>query len=227
MLNILFEDNHLLIVNKPSGMLVQIDKTSNTSLEIEAQQYIKNKYAKPGDAFVGIPHRLDRPTTGIVIVARTSKALVRLNEGFKDHTIKKTYWAIVKQKPAKTKDTLTHYLLKNESKNISKAHIKEVKGGLLAKLSYEVKASSDKYHLLEIDLHTGRHHQIRAQLQAIGCSIKGDLKYGSERSNPDGSICLHARKVAFEHPVKKELLTITAPAPNDPLWNYFEEELKK
>ncbi|MEQ1733360.1 MAG: RluA family pseudouridine synthase [Bacteroidia bacterium] len=225
-LNILFEDNHLLVINKPAGMLVQVDKSNDTSLEIEAQKYIKDKYKKPGDAFVGIPHRLDRPTSGIVLIARTSKCLVRLNEDFKNHSIKKTYWAIVKQKPAKLKDTLTHYLLKNETKNHSKAHIKEVKGGLLAKLSYEVIASSDKYHLLEIDLHTGRHHQIRAQLQAIGCSIKGDLKYGSERSNPDGSICLHARAVRFEHPVRKEELTLTAPAPNDSLWAFFENEVK-
>ncbi len=223
-ITILYEDNHLLVVNKPAGVLVQPDKNTEESIELWAKAYIKKKYNKPNEAFIGIPHRLDRPTTGIVIIARTSKALVRLNEMFKNHSIKKTYWAITKNRPQIESQQLIHYLLKNEKKNMSKAYNKEIKYSQQAILNYSVIKQSDNYSLLEIDLKTGRHHQIRAQLSAIQCPIKGDLKYGADRSNPDGSICLHARKIMFEHPTKKENIKITAPAPNDPLWKYFENE---
>lgn len=217
-LQILHEDNHIIVVNKRVGDIVQGDKTGDKPLSDVVKEYIKEKYNKPGEVFLGVVHRLDRPTTGIVVFARTSKALTRLNELFKNRETQKTYWAIVKNKPAKPEDQVTHYLVRNEKSNTSKAHQKEVPNSKIAKLDYKIIAELSNYYALEIDLHTGRHHQIRAQLSAIGCPIKGDLKYGAERSNPDGGICLHARKLSFIHPVTKENLTITAPVPDDALW---------
>ncbi len=219
---VLLEDNHLLIVNKLPSEIVQGDKTGDEPLNETLKQYLKVKYNKPGNVFVGVVHRLDRPVSGAVIFAKTSKALTRLNQMVKERLIKKTYLAIVKQPPPKESDTITHYLVRNQKKNKSFAHKKPVPNGKEAILSYKLIATSKEYYLLEIDLHTGRHHQIRAQLAAIGCPIKGDLKYGFPRSNPDASISLHARKLTFVHPVKKEPVVITAPTPNDVLWNYFE-----
>ena len=224
--DILYEDNHLIIVNKHPSELVQGDKTGDEPLSEKIKKYIKQKYNKPGEVFLGVAHRIDRPTSGAVIFARTGKALERINEMFRNKEIKKTYWAVVKNKPAKMQDTLLHYIIKDEAKNKSKAYINEIKGSQKAIMEYRLASSSDRYHLLEIQLHTGRHHQIRTQLSAIGCSIKGDLKYGSERSNKDGSIHLHARGISFIHPVKKELVTITAPVPEDTLWKAFEAEMK-
>lgn len=224
---ILYEDNHLIIVNKKPSDIVQGDKTGDEPLSEKVKRYIKEKYNKPGEVFIGVTHRIDRPTSGAVIFARTSKALERVNELFRNKDIKKTYWAVVKNKPQKTEDTLIHYMIKDEAKNKSRAYKEERKGALKAVLHYELIASSDNYHLLEIDLETGRHHQIRCQLSAIGCPIKGDLKYGFERSNKDGSIHLHARKIKFIHPVKKEELEIIAPAPDEPLWKAFNEMLSK
>jgi 23S rRNA pseudouridine1911/1915/1917 synthase len=218
---ILFEDNHLLIVNKLPGELVQKDQEGTAGLEDVLKQYLKVKYNKPGEVFLGVAHRLDRPTSGIVIFARTSKALVRLNEDFKNRTIKKIYWAVVKNKPLKTSNHLVHYLLRDSKSNLSKTFDKEISHSQRAELNYELKGSSDNYHLLEVELLTGRHHQIRAQLSKIGSPIKGDIKYGFDRTNKDGSIHLHARKVIFNHPVKKEELTIIATPPNDPVWNFF------
>lgn len=218
---ILFEDNHIIAVNKKPGDIVQGDKTGDIPLSEEVKNYIKVKYQKPGEVFLGVAHRIDRPTSGIVLFARTSKALERLNEMFREKTIKKTYWAVVKNRPPKTEDKLIHYLKKNEETNKSRAYDKEVPGSLRSELDYKLLASSTNYHLLEVDLHTGRHHQIRVQLSAIGCPIKGDVKYGFARTNPDGSIHLHARKVTFIHPVKKEPVTIIANPPEDPVWNAF------
>ncbi|RZJ31581.1 MAG: RluA family pseudouridine synthase [Flavobacterium sp.] len=217
-LQILHEDNHIIVVNKRVGDIVQGDKTGDKPLSDIVKEYIKDKYNKPGEVFLGVVHRLDRPTTGIVVFARTSKALTRLNELFKNRETQKTYWAIVKNKPEKPEGELIHYLFRNEKNNTSKAHLKEVPNSKIAKLDYKIIASLSNYYALEINLHTGRHHQIRAQLAAIGCPIKGDLKYGSERSNPDGGISLHARRLVFIHPVTKENLEITAPVPDDPLW---------
>ena len=183
------------------------------------KEYIKEKYNKPGEVFLGVVHRLDRPTTGIVVFARTSKALTRLNEMFSNRTTQKTYWAVVKNKPPKTEDNLVHFLKRNEKNNTSKAHLKEVPDSKKASLDYTIIKTLDNYFVLEINLHTGRHHQIRAQLAAIGCPIKGDLKYGFDRSNPDGGIHLHARKLVITHPVTKETLVLTAPTPNDAIWN--------
>ena len=222
---VLLEDNHLLIVNKLPSEIVQGDKTGDKPLNETLKQYLKVKYNKPGNVFVGVVHRLDRPVSGAVIFAKTSKALTRLNQMVKERLIKKTYLAIVKQPPPKESDTITHYLVRNQKKNKSFAHKKPVANSKEAILSYKLIATSKDYYLLEVDLHTGRHHQIRAQLAAIGCPIKGDLKYGFPRSNPDASISLHARKLAFVHPVKKEPVVITAPTPNDVLWNYFENLL--
>lgn len=217
-LQILFEDNHIIIVNKRVGDIVQGDKTGDTPLSEIVKEYIKDKYNKPGDVFLGVVHRLDRPTTGIVVFARTTKALTRLNELFKNRDTQKTYWAVVKNKPPKENDTLIHFLKRNEKNNTSKAHLKEVPESKEAKLDYRIIATLDNYYALEIDLHTGRHHQIRAQLSAIGSPIKGDLKYGFDRSNPDGGIHLHARRLSFIHPVSKENLTFTAPVPDDVIW---------
>jgi 23S rRNA pseudouridine1911/1915/1917 synthase len=218
-LQILHEDNHIIVVNKRVGDIVQGDKTGDKPLSEVVKEYIKEKYLKPGEVFLGVVHRLDRPTTGIVVFAKTSKALTRLNQLFSIRETQKTYWAIVKNKPINEEDTLTHYLKRNENNNTSKAHIKEVPESKKASLDYKIIKSLDNYFALEINLHTGRHHQIRAQLTAIGCPIKGDLKYGFDRSNPDGGIHLHARKLVFIHPVSKEVLEIIAPTPKDSIWN--------
>lgn len=217
-LDVLFEDNHLLVVNKRAGDIVQGDKTGDIPLSDIAKAYLKKKYNKPGDVFLGVVHRLDRPTTGIVVFARTSKALTRLNDLFRNRETEKTYWALVTARPSAASGKLEHHLSRHEKTNTSRAHLKPVPGSKAASLSYRTIKELDRYTLLEIDLHTGRHHQIRAQLKAIGCPIKGDLKYGAPRSNPDGGIHLHARKLIIHHPVTKELLTIVAPVPNDPLW---------
>lgn len=218
-LQILHEDNHIIVVNKRVGDIVQGDKTGDKPLSEVVKEYIKEKYNKPGEVFLGVVHRLDRPTTGVVVFARTSKALTRMNELFSNRETQKTYWAIVKNKPSKTEDKLVHFLKRNEKNNTSKAHIKEVPDSKLASLDYKIIKELNNYFALEINLHTGRHHQIRAQLSAIGSPIKGDLKYGFDRSNPDGGIHLHARKLVFTHPVSKELIQIIAPTPNDVIWS--------
>ena len=218
-LQILHEDNHIIVINKRVGDLVQGDKTGDKPLSEIVKEYIKEKYNKPGEVFLGVVHRLDRTTTGIVVFAKTSKALTRLNELFSKRETQKTYWAVVKNKPPKSEDTLVHYLKRNEKSNSSKAHIKEVPDSKRASLDYKIIKELNNYFALEINLHTGRHHQIRSQLAAIGCPIKGDLKYGFDRSNPDGGIHLHAQKLAFIHPVSKEELIIIATIPNDMIWN--------
>lgn len=217
-LQILHEDNHLIVINKRVGDIVQGDKTGDKPLSEVVKEYIKDKYNKPGEVFLGVVHRLDRPTTGIVVFARTSKALTRMNELFSNRETKKTYWAVVKNKPAKNEDNLVHYIKRNEKNNTSKAHIKEVPDSKMASLDYKIIKELDNYFGIEINLHTGRHHQIRAQLSAIGSPIKGDLKYGFDRSNPDGGIHLHARKLVFIHPVTKENITIIAPTPEEVIW---------
>jgi 23S rRNA pseudouridine1911/1915/1917 synthase len=222
-LQVLHEDNHIIVVNKRVGDIVQGDKTGDKPLSDVVKEYIKVKYNKPGEVFLGVVHRLDRPTTGIVVFARTSKALTRLNELFKNRETQKTYWAIVKNKPANSEDKLIHFIKRNEKNNTSKAHIKEVPESKLASLDYAVFKELDNYFALEINLHTGRHHQIRAQLAAIGSPIKGDLKYGFDRSNPNGGIHLHARKLMFIHPVTKETLSITAAVPNEVIWNTLND----
>lgn len=218
---ILYEDNHLIIVNKLPGELVQGDDTGDRTLADDVKCYLKEKYNKPGNVYLGIPHRLDRPTSGIVVYCKTDKALSRMTALFRTSDVKKTYWAIVDKAPEKKEGELVHYIVRNAETNKSIANAKERKGSKLARLSYRTLASSDNYHLLEIDLHTGRHHQIRAQLAALGIHIKGDLKYGAQRSNPDGGICLHARHITFMHPVRKELVDVTAPPPHSTLWDYF------
>ena len=217
-LQILHEDNHIIAINKRVGDIVQGDKTGDIPLSEVVKEYIKEKYKKPGEVFLGVVHRLDRPTTGIVVFARTSKALTRLNEMFSNRETQKTYWAIVKNKPEKEQDTLVHFLKRNEKNNTSKAHIKEVEASKKAILDYILLKQLDNYSALEINLHTGRHHQIRAQLAAIGSPIKGDLKYGFERSNTDGGIHLHARKLNFIHPVTKVTIELIAPTPKDKIW---------
>ena len=217
-LQILHEDNHLIVVNKRVGDIVQGDKTGDKPLSDVVKEYIKDKYNKPGEVFLGVVHRLDRPTTGIVVFARTSKALTRMNELFSNRETQKTYWAVVKNRPSKDEDTLVHYIKRNEKNNTSKAHAKEVPDSKKASLEYKIIKELDNYFGLEIQLHTGRHHQIRAQLSAIGSPIKGDLKYGFDRSNPDGGIHLHARKLVFIHPVSKEKITLIAPVPDDVIW---------
>ena len=218
-LEVLFEDNHLLIVNKKSGDIVQGDKTRDKPLSDVVKEYIKEKYNKPGEVFLGVVHRLDRPTSGIIIFARTSKALERLNKMLRERTISKTYWAVVKNTPLKEKDSLIHFLKKNPKNNKSTVFTKETDASKKAILHYSVIKKLDNYSLLEIDLETGRHHQIRAQLAYIGSPIKGDLKYGASRSNKDGSIHLHARKISFTHPVSKENILFLAPIPNETIWN--------
>ncbi|WP_339887050.1 RluA family pseudouridine synthase [uncultured Flavobacterium sp.] len=217
-LQILHEDNHIIVINKRVGDIVQGDKTGDKPLSEVVKEYIKDKYNKPGEVYLGVVHRLDRPTTGIIVFAKTSKALTRLNESFKNRETQKTYWAVVKNFPPKEKDTLIHFLKRNPKNNTSKAHTKEVPESKKASLDYSVIKKLDNYFTLEINLHTGRHHQIRAQLTAIGCPIKGDLKYGFDRSNPDGGIHLHARKLVLTHPVTKETVTFEAPVPNDVVW---------
>jgi len=218
-LQILHEDNHLIVVNKRVGDIAQGDTSGDKPLPDIVKEYLKEKYNKPGEVFLGVVHRLDRPTTGIVVFAKTSKALTRMNELFSSRETQKTYWAVVKNKPPKEEDTLVHFIKRNQQKNTSKAHLKEVPESKKASLSYKITAELDNYFVLEIELHTGRHHQIRAQLQTIGCPIKGDLKYGFERSNPDGGIHLHARKLHFIHPVSKEKIELIAATPNDIIWN--------
>lgn len=217
-LQVLYEDNHIIVVNKRAGDIVQGDKTGDTPLSEIVKEYIKIKYNKPGNVYLGVVHRLDRPTTGIVLFAKTSKALPRLNKLFAGKDAQKTYWALVKNAPPKTQDRLIHWLKRNPKQNKSYAHIKEVQDSKQAILSYSVLQKLTNYYALEIALETGRHHQIRSQLAAIGCIIKGDLKYGADRSNPDGSIHLHSRKLQLAHPVSKEQLDITAPVPEDSLW---------
>ena len=221
-MTVVYEDNHIVVVNKTSSEIVQGDKTGDTPLSEMVKQYLKEKYNKPGNVFIGVTHRLDRPVSGLVVFAKTSKALPRLNEMFRNGEVKKTYWAIVKECPKETEGELVHYLVRNEKQNKSYAYDKEVKNSKKAVLHYKLIGHSQNYYLLEVDLKTGRHHQIRCQLAKMGCSIKGDLKYGSPRSNPDGSICLHARTVQFVHPVSKEMIRLTAPVPEGNLWNGFE-----
>ncbi|MBX9886721.1 MAG: RNA pseudouridine synthase [Flavobacteriaceae bacterium] len=217
-LQVLHEDNHIIVVNKRVGDIVQGDKTGDKPLSDIVKEYIKEKYNKPGEVYLGVVHRLDRPTTGIVVFARTSKALTRLNELFKNRETQKTYWAIVKNKPEQRQAKLIHFIKRNEKNNTSKAHTKEVPDSKLASLDYTIFKELNNYYALEINLHTGRHHQIRAQLAAINCPIKGDLKYGFDRSNPDGGIHLHARKLVFIHPVTKEDLLVVAPVPAEVVW---------
>ena len=221
-LSILFEDNHIIAINKRCGDIVQGDKTGDRTLADDVKDYLKDKYNKPGNVFLGITHRIDRPTSGTVLFARTSKALVRLNEMFQEEGgIQKTYWAVIDKKPEPLNSTLDHWLVRDPKQNKSFAYDSEKKESKKASLSYRYRNSSDRFHLIEIELHTGRHHQIRAQLAAIGLHIKGDLKYGFPRSNSDGGIHLHARKVEFIHPVTGDSIVIIAPPPNDPIWNYF------
>ena len=221
-MTVLYEDNHLIIVNKQAGEIVQGDKTGDTPLSDIVKEWLKEKHNKPGNVYLGVVHRLDRPVSGVVLFAKTSKALPRLNKMFAGHeNLSKTYWAIVQNRPQVPQGTLTHWLTRNEKNNTARAYDREVPASKKAVLDYELIASGDRYHLLEIHLHTGRHHQIRCQLAKMGCPIKGDLKYGAPRSNPDGSISLHARYVAFIHPVSKEMIQITAPLPQDKLWQSF------
>ena len=221
-MTVVYEDNHLIIVNKTASEIVQGDKTGDVPLSETVKQYLKEKYAKPGNVFLGVTHRLDRPVSGLVVFAKTSKALARLNEMFRKGEVKKTYWAVVKTCPQVEDGELVHYLVRNEKQNKSYAYDKEVNGSKKAVLHYRLIGHSENYYLLEVDLKTGRHHQIRCQLAKIGCPIKGDLKYGFPRSNPDGSICLHARKVCFVHPVSKEQIVVTAPVPDGNLWKAFQ-----
>lgn len=222
---VLYEDNHLLIVNKLPSEIVQGDKTGDQPLSERVSEYIRVKYHKPGEAFIGVVHRLDRPVSGAVIFARTSKALSRLNEMLRQHAIQKTYWAVVKNKPPQPQGTLIHYMMRNEQQNKSFCYDFERHGSLKAELDYRLIGQSDRYFLLEIDLHTGRHHQIRAQLSRVGCPIKGDLKYGFERSNPDGSIHLHARSVSFIHPVSQQPIAVQADPPDEAVWNIFRQQV--
>lgn len=215
----LYEDNHIIIVSKRSGEIVQGDKTGDEPLSETVKQYIKEKYHKPGNVFLGVVHRLDRPVWGLVVFAKTSKALTRLNKMFKEGQVHKTYWAITKNAPPEEEGVLTDWLVRNERQNKSYAHPQEVPNAKKAVLKYRVIAHSDHYHLIEVNLLTGRHHQIRCQLANMGCAIKGDLKYGAPRSNPDGSISLLARRITFVHPVSKENIVVEAPLPpNDKLW---------
>lgn len=218
-LQVIYEDNHLIVINKRPGDIVQGDKTGDTPLSEIVKRYLKSKYNKPGNVYLGVVHRLDRPTSGIVVFAKTSKALPRLNKLFSEGKTKKTYWAVVNSVPDKEQDTLIHWLVRNPKQNKSYAHKNEVPNSKKAILDYSLLKKLDHYALLEINLKTGRHHQIRAQLAAIGSSIKGDLKYGAARSNKNGSIHLHSRSLAFEHPIKKELVAFTANPPSDPIWN--------
>lgn len=221
-MTVVYEDNHIIIVNKTASEIVQGDKTGDTPLSETVKQYLKEKYQKPGNVFIGVTHRLDRPVSGLVVFAKTSKALSRLNEMFKNSEVKKTYWAVVKNRPPEEEGELVNYLIRNEKQNKSYAYDTEKLGSKKAILHYRLIGHSQNYYLLEVDLKTGRHHQIRCQLAKMGCPIKGDLKYGSPRSNPDGSICLHARSVRFVHPVSKEVIAVEAPVPAGNLWNGFE-----
>jgi 23S rRNA pseudouridine1911/1915/1917 synthase len=220
-MTVLYEDNHLIVVNKTSSEIVQGDKTGDKPLSDILKQWLREKYNKPGEVFVGVVHRLDRPVSGVVVFAKTSKALGRMNALFQHGEVKKTYWAIVKNCPPKAEDELTHYLVRNVKQNKSYPYDTEKPNSQKATLSYQLIAQSDNYYLLEIDLKTGRHHQIRSQLAKIGCPIKGDLKYGFDRSNNDGGISLHARRISFIHPVSKEPVEVVAPVPDETLWKHF------
>ena len=225
-MEVLYEDNHIIAVNKTCNEIVQGDKTGDTPLSETVKAYIKEKYNKPGEVFLGVTHRLDRPTSGVVLFARTSKALTRLNEMFKSHEqIKKTYWAIVQGAPKVPEARLENWLIRNEKQNKSYIAKPEAKDAKLAVLTYRTLVRGDHYTLLEVNLETGRHHQIRCQLAAIGCPIKGDLKYGAKRSNPDGGICLHARQIEFIHPVSKQNICITAPVPEEALWQALTRQI--
>jgi 23S rRNA pseudouridine1911/1915/1917 synthase len=220
-MEILYEDNHLIILNKTCAEIVQADKTGDTPLSEIIKKYLKEKYDKPGNVFLGTVHRIDRPVTGVVVFVKTSKALSRMNEMFRTHDLKKKYWAIVKNRPPEPEMTLTHYLIRNEKQNKSYAYDQQIETSKKSVLSFKLLAQSDNYNLLEVDLKTGRHHQIRCQLAKIGCPIKGDIKYGFPRTNKDGGISLHARSIEFIHPVSKLPIKITAPLPDDSLWNEF------
>jgi 23S rRNA pseudouridine1911/1915/1917 synthase len=221
-MEVIYEDNHIIAINKACGEVVQNDKTGDETVMDRVKQYLKVKYNKPGNVYLGLPHRLDRPTSGLLILAKTSKVLPRLNKLFQTKgKVKKTYWAVVDKRPPRYSETLEHYLIKNQERNRSYAYTEPLEGAKFASLTYRHVASIDRYHLLEIELHTGRHHQIRVQLRQIKLYIKGDLKYGFPRSNKDKGIHLHARKIEFVHPVKKELLTIIADPPKDPVWDEF------
>ena len=225
-LEVLYEDNHIIIVNKKSGDIVQADITQDEPLTEPVKKYLKEKYNKPGEVFLGVVHRIDRPVSGIVVFARTSKALTRLTNLFRNREVKKTYWAVVKNKPAETSATLVHYHQKDESRKRAKLFNKEVAHSKICELSYQYLASSDKYHLLEVYPVTGRFHQIRSQLSKIGSPIKGDLKYGFERPNDNASIHLHARKIEFIHPISQKEIKIIAPVPQDDvIWQYFEQTI--
>lgn len=224
-IEVLYEDNHLIAVNKRPGQIVQGDKTGDTPLPELIKDYLKKKYDKPGNVFCGVIHRLDRPVSGICVFAKTSKALARMNEIFHDRDVEKIYWAVTGSKPQIPEQKLVHFLVKNDANNKAKAFDHEVKGSKRAELDYKLLKSSDKYFLIEVLPHTGRHHQIRVQLASINCPIKGDLKYGFGRSNSGGSIHLHARKLIFTHPVTNEKITLVAPVPEENLWKYFEKEL--
>ncbi len=217
-MRVVYEDNHIIVVYKESGEIVQGDKTGDTPLSDIVKDYIKEKYQKPGNVFLGVVHRLDRPVSGLVVFARTSKALSRLNDMFRTGDVHKTYWAITKEQPAELEGRLEHWLVRNEKQNKSYAYTREKPGAKKAILEYKVIGRTDNYNLLEVRLLTGRHHQIRCQLAAMGCPIKGDLKYGARRSNPDGSISLLSRRVQFVHPVSKQLIDIVSPVPDDNLW---------
>jgi len=223
--NILYEDNHIIVVNKKAGELVQPDTTGDAALEDTVKAYIKEKYNKPSNVFLGIVHRIDRPVSGAILLAKTSKALVRLNEQLREGGFHKIYWAIVEKLPEKPQAELRHHIVRDSKKNRSMAHDKPVRDSKEAVLRYRTVKSGDRYHLLEVELITGRHHQIRAQLSKIGSPIKGDLKYGASRSNPDGGISLHARILSFKHPVTGETLKVTAPVPTeDNLWRFMEQK---
>ena len=217
-MEVIYEDNHLIIVNKAPGEIVQGDKTGDKPLSEIVKEWIKEKYAKPGNVFCGVTHRLDRPVGGVVVFAKTSKALSRMNEMFREGKVDKTYWAITKNMPAIEEGRLEHWLVRNEKQNKSYAYAKEKPGAKKAVLEYKMIGRTDNYSLLEVRLLTGRHHQIRCQLAAMGCPIKGDLKYGAQRSNPDGSISLLSHRVEFVHPVSKERIDVTSPVPSDNLW---------
>lgn len=224
MIDIIYEDNHLLVVNKRSGELVQPDPSGESALEDQIKAFIKQRDNKPGDVFLGVVHRIDRPVSGAVLFAKTSKALTRLNEMIRSGEIKKCYWAITEQRPLAEEGELKHWIVRDSKQNRSRAYDAPKRDGKQARLNYLVRAASTNYTLVEVDLLTGRHHQIRAQLSKIGCPIKGDLKYGAKRSNPDGGISLHSRQINFIHPVRKEPLTITAPLPKgDSLWQFFDQ----
>ena len=227
-MNVLYEDNHIIVVNKQAGEIVQGDKTGDTPLSDLVKDYIKVKYDKPGEVFLGVVHRLDRPVSGVVLFSRTSKALSRLNAMFASHEkVQKTYWAIVANPPREERGTLIHWLTRDEKANKARAYDREVPGSKRAVLDYELVGRSDRYYLLEVHLHTGRHHQIRCQLAKMGCPIKGDLKYGAPRSNPDGSISLHARRLCLEHPVSHETVNVAADVPNDKLWKTLAEQAER